>query len=141
MVDVVGGGEDLGLIDVVDVDGLEHLSLHKVANAALGHHGDGDRRLDALDHVGVAHTAHTACGADVGGDALERHDGAGAGLLGNACLLRCRNVHNDAAFEHLRELAVELGALRSGRWRDGLLIPLILCHVWSSLRWRVCVAT
>lgn len=89
----------------------------------------------------VAHAGNAAGGTDVGGDALERHDGAGAGLLGNACLLRCRYVHNDAAFEHLRELAVELGALRSGRWRDGLLIPLILCHVWSSLRWRVCVAT
>ena len=42
MIDVVGGGENLGLIDVVDLDGLQDLRLDDVTDAALGHDGDGD---------------------------------------------------------------------------------------------------
>ena len=51
VVDVVGRGEHLRLVDVVDAQGLQDLRLHKVANAGLGHDRDGDRRLDGLDHL------------------------------------------------------------------------------------------
>ena len=42
--------------------------------------------LDALDHLGIAHAGHAAVAADVGRHPLERHDGDGAGVLGDrAC--------------------------------------------------------
>ena len=52
VVRLVGGGEDLGLVDVVDLEGLEHLRLGEVPDAGLGHDRDGHRLLDALDHAG-----------------------------------------------------------------------------------------
>lgn len=58
----------------------------------LRHDGDRDRRLDLSDHLGVGHAGDAAVHADVGGDALERHDGHGAGLLGDACLLDVDHV-------------------------------------------------
>jgi hypothetical protein len=51
VVDVVGGREHLGLVDVVDAQRLEDLRLHKVANPGLGHDRDRDGRLDLLDHL------------------------------------------------------------------------------------------
>ena len=114
VVHVVGGGEDLGLVDVIDVDGLQYLGLHNVADTALCHHGDGHCLLDAANHGGVAHAAHAAGGADVCRDALEGHDGTGARFLGDMCLLGRGDVHDDAAFEHLGELTVELDALGRG---------------------------
>ena len=76
VVGLVGRGEHLGLVDVVDAERLEDLGLDEVADAGLGHHRDGDDGLDALDHLGVAHAGDAAVAADVGGHALERHDGA-----------------------------------------------------------------
>ena len=71
--------------------------------------------------AGVAHAGHAAGRADVGGDALERHNGRGAGGLGDAGLLGGGDVHDDAAFQHLGELAVEGYALGgSGGGGDGL---------------------
>ena len=46
---LVGRGQHLGLVDEVDAERLEDLRLHEVADAALGHHRDGDRLLDLLD--------------------------------------------------------------------------------------------
>ena len=111
VVRVIGRGQHLGLVDVVDVDGLQHLGLHEVADAALGHNGDGHGLLDALDHLRVAHAGHTASGTDVGGDTLERHDGASARLLGDMRLLGRGDVHDDAALQHLGKLAVQGNAL------------------------------
>ncbi len=47
-----------------------------------------------------------ALGADVGRDALERHDGDGAGVLGDLRLLGRDDVHDDAALEHLGHAAL-----------------------------------
>ena len=91
MIDVIGRGENLGLIDVVDLDGLQDLRLDDVT------------------------------------DALEGHDGAGACLLGDACLLGRGNVHDDAALEHLRELAIEF---------DAVGLAVLFCH-GCSLGWHV----
>ena len=114
VIDVIGRGENLGLIDVVDLDGLQDLRLDNVADAALGHNRDGDGLLDALDHLGVT-------------DALESHDGAGARLLGDACLLGRGDVHDDATLEHLRELAIEF---------DAIGLAGLFCH-GCSLGWHV----
>jgi hypothetical protein len=101
VVGLVGGGEHLALVHVVDADGLQDLGLDEVADAGLGHDGDGDGALDVADEARVRHAGHAALGADVGGDALQRHHGAGAGLLGDARLLGGDHVHDDAAAEHL----------------------------------------
>jgi len=44
---------------------------------------------------------------DVGGDALERHDGHRAGLLGDARLLDVGDIHDDAALQHLCEARLD----------------------------------
>ena len=61
--------------------GKTDLAFDKVADAGLGHDGDRHGLLDLLDQGRVRHARHAALGADVGGHALERHDGAGAGLF------------------------------------------------------------
>lgn len=132
---LVGGGEDLALVDVVDAEDLEDLGFDEVADAGLGHDGDGDGLLDFFDEGGVGHAGDAALGADVGGDPLEGHDGAGAGLLGDAGLLGVDDVHDDAAAEHLGEadLDGEGGLLRLG---DGAVAvhcddTVGSCHFWK----------
>ena len=79
------------------VEDLKDLSLDKVADACLGHHGDSHGGLNLLDHVRVAcetlsqtlatfrrgvarlwvpctHPYDATAGADVCRDTLERHD-------------------------------------------------------------------
>ena len=104
---IVGGGEDFTFVDVVDFNGLKNLRLYEMTDAALRHDRNGNRLLNAANHAGVAHTGNTARRADVRRDALKRHDSARASLLGNLCLLRGGNVHDDAALEHLRQFLVE----------------------------------
>ena len=103
----VGGRQDLGLVDVVDLERLQDLRLGEVADAALGHHGDRDGLLDPADHVRVGHARDAAVAADVGGDALESHHRTGAGLLGDLRLLGVDDVHDHAALQHLGEAALD----------------------------------
>ena len=112
VVGVVGRGQHLGLVDVVDAEALQDLRLDEMPDAGLGHHRDGDRGDDALDHVRVAHPRHPALGADVGGHPLQRHHRDGAGALGDPGLLGGDDVHDDAALEHLGHAALD--ARRSG---------------------------
>ncbi len=42
----VGGGQDLGFVDVVHAELLQNLRLGEVADAALGHHRNADRGHD-----------------------------------------------------------------------------------------------
>ena len=107
VVPVVRGRENLALVDVVNLDGLQNLRLRKMADAAFRHHRDGDGVLDALNHLRVAHPRHAARRADIRGDALERHDGAGARSLGDFRLLGRGDVHNHAALEHLGKIFVQ----------------------------------
>ena len=103
----VGRREDLGLVDVVDLERLEDLRLGEVPDPALGHHRDRDGLLDLLDLLGIAHSRDSPVAPDVCGDALERHHRAGAGLLGDARLLGVDDVHDDAALEHLGEARLD----------------------------------
>ena len=102
----IGGRQHLGLVDVVDLERLQDLRLGEMADAALRHHRDRDGLLNPLDHVRVGHPGDAAVPTDVGGDALERHDRAGAGLLRDLRLLGIDDVHDHAALEHLGETAL-----------------------------------
>ena len=100
---VVGRREHLRFVDVVDPEGLEHLRLDEVPDAALRHDRDRDRLHDLQDQLGVAHPCHAAGGADVRGHPLQRHDRAGPGILGDTRVLGGDDVHDDAALQHLRQ--------------------------------------
>ena len=110
---LVGRGEDLALVDEVDADLLEDLGLGKVADAGLGHDGDGDGADDLLDHGGVRHPGDSALCADLGRDAFEGHDGGGAGFFSDDGLLDVDDVHDDAALEHLGQAGFEA---EGGEW-------------------------
>ena len=91
------------LVNVVDFERFEHLRFGKMPDAHLGHYRNGDDLHDFADHARRGHARDAAFLANVGGHALERHHGAGAGLFGDFRLLRVRDVHDHAALQHLRE--------------------------------------
>src|SRR5271168_1919876 len=99
----IGGGEDFAFVYEIHFEGFEHLRLGKMADADFGHHGNGYRGHDFADDLGGGHAGDAAFLANVGRDALERHDGARSGLLCNLGLLGGGDVHDDAALEHFRE--------------------------------------
>ena len=107
MVALVGGGEDLGLVDEVHPEGLKHLGFGEVTDPALGHDRDGDRLDDLGDAVGVGHAGDATLPPDVGRNPFQCHDGDGTGLLGNAGLIRRGDVHDDAALQHLGQAALD----------------------------------
>ena len=113
VIGLVGGGEDLGFVDVVDLERLQDLGLSEVADPGLGHHRDRHRLLDLLDYGGIGHPGHASLRPDVGRNPLEGHHGAGPGVLGDLRLVRRGDVHDHAPLEHLGEsrLEAECGAL------------------------------
>ena len=112
VVGLVGGGEHLALVDEVDPQRLQHLGLGEVPDAGLGHHRDGDRGLDRLDHGRVAHAGHPAVAPDVGRDPLEGHDRHRAGVLRHHGLVGVDDVHDHAALEHLGQAPLDQVAAR-----------------------------
>ncbi|CAM5549819.1 hypothetical protein SHIRM173S_07192 [Streptomyces hirsutus] len=58
--------------------------------------------------------AYAAVLADVGGHALQRHDGDGARVLGDLRLLRRDDVHDHAALELLGHAALHAGGAGLG---------------------------
>ena len=104
---IVGGSQHLGFVNIVNLNGLQNLSLHGVTDAHLSHNGNAHRLLNALDHLRIAHARNAARSANVSGNALQSHNGARAGSFGDTCLLRRGNVHNHAALEHLGKLTVQ----------------------------------
>ncbi len=118
-----------------------------MADAGLGHDGDGDGGHDLFDEFGIGHAGDAAFGADHGGDALEGHDGDGSGLFGDFGLSYIHDVHDDAAFEHLGEAELEAEGRRvEGRGAEAAVVGVI-CHgdspefcVWraavGALGWR-----
>jgi len=125
VVDLIGRGEDFGLVDEVDAQGLQDLRFDEVADARLGHDGDGDGADDLLDELGAGHAGYAAFGADHGRDALECHDGDGASLFSDAGLFDVHDVHDDAAFEHLGEAEFEA----EGRGAEvSVAVVGVVCH-------------
>ena len=104
---LVGRCQDLGLVYVVDLEGLEDLGLDEVPDARLRHHGDADGLLDLHDLLRVAHSGDPAVGPYVRRHPLQGHDGDRPGLLGDPRLLRVDHVHDDAALEHLGHPALD----------------------------------
>ncbi|KAF4352118.1 hypothetical protein G4B88_015028 [Cannabis sativa] len=98
---LVGEGEDLALVDVVDSDGLEDLGLDEVADSCLGHNRNGHSLLDFLDELWVTHSGDASLGTNVSRNTLQGHDGARTSLLGDAGLLGVHHVHDNSATEHL----------------------------------------
>ena len=107
VVALVGRGQHLGLVDVVDLERLQDLGLGEVADPRLGHDRDRHRLLDALDHRRIGHAGDAAVAADVGRHALQRHHRTGAGLLGDPCLLGRDHVHDHAALQHLGQAGLD----------------------------------
>ena len=94
--------------------------------------GNRDGVHDFANDLDAGHARDAAFFANVGRNALERHDGAGAGLFGDLGLLGVGDVHDDAALEHFGQadfyapgvFADEIGAIA-----DALLAepPFALC--------------
>ncbi len=122
---LVSGGEDFAFVDEIDFERLEDFGLHEVADAALGHDRNRDDRLNALDHLGIAHAGHSTIAPDVGGHALQRHHGDSACILGDTSLFGVDDIHDDAAFEHFRQA--------------DLFSPSLLCRgpCWSQVIHRL----
>ncbi len=105
----VGRGEDLGLVDVVDLERLQDLRLDEVADPDLGHHRDRDGLHDLLHPRRVGHSGDPALGADVGRDAFEGHHGDRARSLRDPRLLGGGDIHDHPALEHLRQTPLYAG--------------------------------
>jgi hypothetical protein len=93
------GGEHLALVDVIDLDGLQNLRFDEMADPNLGNDRDRYGVLNPFLSFGVAHPRYAAGRADIGGNALKRHNGARARILGDLGLFRCRYIHDDAALD------------------------------------------
>ena len=99
----VGGRQHFAFVDVIHAERFENARFHEMADAGLGHDGDGNGRHDLADLADGRHAGDAAFLADVGGNALERHDGGRAGLFGDHGLLGVDDVHDHAALHHLRQ--------------------------------------
>src|SRR5450759_3031731 len=124
---LVGRGQDLGLVDVVDAEGLQDLRLDEVADAALRHDGDRHAGHDGFDDRRVGHAGHAAGGADVGRDALEGPDGHRARVLGDLRLFDRDDVHDHAALEHLGEAGLDAQGRGGGAVAHSVLLHLAAC--------------
>ena len=101
------GRQDLGLVDVVDLERLEHLRLGEVADARLGHHGDRHGLLDAADHLGSDMRATPPSRRMSAGTRSSAMTADGAGVLGDLGLLGRDHVHDHAALEHLGKAGLD----------------------------------
>ena len=114
VVGVVGRGQHLGFVYIVDAQTLKNLRLHKVPNTGFSHHRNRYRIDDALDEVRVAHASDAALRANVCRHALQSHHGHCTSVFSNLRLIRVDHVHDDAALEHfghaaLDEIGTDLG--------------------------------
>ena len=107
VINIVCRRKHLALVDIIDLDSLQNLRLSKVADAALGHHRDGNGSLNTFDHLRIAHPRNTASCTNISRNALERHHCTRTRSLGNTSLFRSCHVHNHSALKHLSQVAVQ----------------------------------
>ena len=116
VVGVVGRGEHLGLVDVVDAERLQHLGLDEVADPGLGHDRDGDRASmipSIMSGSLIRDTPPWArMSAGTRSSAMTATAPASSAILR---LLRRDDVHDHAALEHLGHAALDA---RRCRWRS-----------------------
>ena len=98
MVNIIGWREYFTFVDVVDFNCFKNLCLYEMSDTAFCHNRDRYSILDSLDHFWIAHSGYTAGCTDICRDTLKCHDSTCACFLSNLCLLRCGNVHDNAAF-------------------------------------------
>jgi hypothetical protein len=98
---LVGGCEDLGLVDEVDLERLQHTRLGQVADPALRHHRDRHGLLDFPDLGDRRHARDSPVAPDVGRHSLQSHHRRRSGGFRDLRLLRVDDVHDHAALEHL----------------------------------------
>ncbi len=108
MVILVGGRQNLALVDEIDADGFQHLRFGEMADTAFGHNGNGDGLHDLLDQLRRAHAGDAPGGADIGWDALQRHDGDRARVFGHFGLIGGDDIHNHPALEHFGEACFDV---------------------------------
>src|SRR5207245_8341324 len=94
VVGFVGGREHLGFVDVIDAEFLEYLGFRKMADAALSHHGNGNRRHNFANLFRRCHTGHTAFGANLRRHGFEGHAGDCTASSGAGGLLVVAHVHD-----------------------------------------------
>src|SRR5215475_13061146 len=75
VVGLVGGGKDFGFVNVINTEFLQNLGLSKMADAAFGHHRNGDRFHDLANLFGGGHACNAALSANLRRNTLERHYG------------------------------------------------------------------
>ena len=100
MVSFVCRREDFGLVDVVDAELLQHLRFGEMPNTTLSHYGNVDGLHDLANYGDLGHASHAAFGADLCGNAFQRHHRCSAGALRDLRLSGGSDVHDDAALEH-----------------------------------------
>ncbi len=122
---LIGGGEHLGLVDEVDLEGLEHLGFDEVTDAALRHDRDCDGVLNGADDLWIGHPGNPARRADIGGNPFEGHHSDRARLLRDRGLLGGHHVHDDSALEHLGVSQLDL---------ESTFVPDVHCIPFSLRR-------
>src|SRR5215813_10096767 len=104
---LVGGGQDLALIDEIHAQRFEDLGFDKMADADFCHHGNSNCGHDFSNSFWRGHSSNAAFGPDVGGHSLECHDRNSAGFLGYQRLLGSSNVHYHATLEHFGQTGLQ----------------------------------
>ena len=99
--------QDLALVDHVDSERLQHPCFLIMPYPCLGHHRDAGRVYDGAYQVRMAHSGHPSVGSDVRRDPLKGHHRSSTSVLGYVRLLGRDDIHDDAAFLHLGETALE----------------------------------
>ncbi len=107
MIGIIRWTQDFGLIDIIDIQCLQDLGFGYMANATLGHHRNGYRLLDTLDHFGIAHSRYTTSCTNIRWNAFQRHNGTSPSLLSNLGLFRCRDIHDDTTLQHLCKSTID----------------------------------
>jgi len=107
VVALVGGRQDLRLVDHVRTRGLEYLGLRGVTDPDLPHHRDRHLFDDLRQRGRVGHPGDPAALADVRRHRLQVHHRHRAHVLGDPRLRGVDDVHHDAALLHLREPAFD----------------------------------
>ena len=129
MVLFVRRGQHLGLVNVIHTQLFENARLHKMPNAALGHHRNGHGIHDSANHLRIGHPRHATLGANLRRHALQRHHSNRASILSNLGLLDGDHIHNDAALQHFCKADLEA---RAGVSEIG--VPIVLRHVALFLK-------
>jgi hypothetical protein len=99
MMYIIGGGQNLALVDAVYAKLLQNLRLDKMPDSALRHYRYFYSLLDGFNDLGVAHSGNPAYGTNVRRDTLQRHYRNSTGGFGYFCLFGRGNIHYNAALQ------------------------------------------